>query len=155
MNGYFSKSLARMDLGKENNWKVFSVIISKGSDKGQKQPSRRFMKKAFLKNFAIVTGKHLSWSLFLIKFIKKILQHILWIWRNIKSTWFEERLRTTAFLGTHWYSTNEILKFYHWDKMEVSTFSFSWFFRLYIILLRNLYIYARIITDFVDVWSSF
>ena len=33
----------------------------------QKQPSEVFYKKAVLKNFAIFTGKHLCWSLFLIK----------------------------------------------------------------------------------------
>ena len=46
-------------------------MVSKGSDKDQKQPPRCFMKKAFLKNLAIFTGKHLRWSLFLIKFIEK------------------------------------------------------------------------------------
>ena len=33
----------------------------------QKQPSQMFYKKAALKNFAIFTGNHLCWSLFLIK----------------------------------------------------------------------------------------
>ena len=33
------------------------------------------MQKAVLKHFAIFTGKHHCWSLFLIKFIKKELQH--------------------------------------------------------------------------------
>ena len=33
----------------------------------QKQPPEVFYKKAILKNFAILTGKHLCWSLFLIK----------------------------------------------------------------------------------------
>ena len=33
----------------------------------QKQPPDVFCKKAALKNFAIFTGKHLCWSLFLIK----------------------------------------------------------------------------------------
>ena len=31
-----------------------------------------------------------------------------------------------------------LMRFYHWDKMEVPAFSFSWFFRLYNVLLRNL-----------------
>ena len=35
----------------------------------QKQLMEMFYKKAFLKTFAIFTGKHLSWSLFLIKFM--------------------------------------------------------------------------------------
>ena len=34
----------------------------------QKQPPEVFYKKAVLKNFAIFTGKHLCWSLFIIKF---------------------------------------------------------------------------------------
>ena len=48
-----------------------------------------FYNKSFFKNFAISTGKHLSWSLFLIKtcnFIKKRLQHrcFSWISRNLQ-----------------------------------------------------------------------
>ena len=34
------------------------------------------MKKAFRKNLAIFTGKHLRWSLFSIKFIKKRPKHM-------------------------------------------------------------------------------
>ena len=49
----------------------------------QKQSPKLFCKKAVLKNFAIFTGKHLCWCLFLIKlqdfrpvtFIKNRLQH--------------------------------------------------------------------------------
>ena len=33
------------------------------------------IRKTVLKHFAIFTGKHLCWSFFLIKFIKKKLQH--------------------------------------------------------------------------------
>ena len=47
----------------------------------QKQPWEVFYKKAVIKNFAIFTGKHLCWDLFLLKlhlkacnFIKKRLQ---------------------------------------------------------------------------------
>ena len=43
----------------------------------QKQPPEVFCKKAVLKNFAIFigrTGKHLYWSLFLIKNIAKLLR---------------------------------------------------------------------------------
>ena len=36
-------------------------------DVSQKQPPEVFYKKAVFKNFAIFTGKHLCWSLFLIK----------------------------------------------------------------------------------------
>ena len=35
-----------------------------------------FYKKSCIKHFAIFTGKHLCWSIFLIKFIKKKFQHI-------------------------------------------------------------------------------
>ena len=41
----------------------------------QKDSPEVFHKKAVLKNFEIFTGKHVSWSLFLIKFIKKRLQY--------------------------------------------------------------------------------
>ena len=36
---------------------------------------RCYVKKSALKNLANITKKHLCWSLFLIKFIKKRLQH--------------------------------------------------------------------------------
>ena len=62
--------------------------------------------------FAIFTGKHLCWSLFLRKFIKKTLRHRCFPvnMAYIKSTCFEEHLQTTDSHGRHWYSTNEILK---------------------------------------------
>ena len=44
--------------------------------------------------------------------------------------------------GRHWYSTNEILKFYYWDKMEVSLFSFS---LLFIRVLFLDYIFFRVL----------
>ena len=58
----------------------------------QKQPPEVFYKKVILKSFAIFTGKHPCWSLFLIKqacnFIKNRLQH-----RGF-------RMKTTKFLRT-------------------------------------------------------
>ena len=36
------------------------------------EPPEMFYKKVVFKNFAIFTEKHLCWSLFLIKFIKKV-----------------------------------------------------------------------------------
>ena len=69
-----SRLLGRVKV-KKITQRSFSIIISKGSGKGQKQPTQCFMKKTFLKNFAIFTGTHLCWSLFLIKLIKKRLQH--------------------------------------------------------------------------------
>ena len=74
--------------------------------KVQKQPPVVFFKQNFLKNFAIFTGKHLCWSLFLINLqasriatlLKKGLQH-----RNFpvnivtfKKTYFKKHLQTAA-----------------------------------------------------------
>ena len=42
--------------------------------KMEKQPPEVFYKKYVLKNFAIFTGKHLCWSLFLIQNIAKFLR---------------------------------------------------------------------------------
>ena len=41
------KSVARIGWRKENNWKVFSIIIPKGSGRGQKQPPEVFYEKSF------------------------------------------------------------------------------------------------------------
>ena len=76
------------------------------------------MKKASLKNVTIFTGKHLCWRLFSCEYdAKHWKQHVL---KNIC-----ERM---ILIGRHWSSTNEILKFYFIDKMEVPPFYFSWFF---------------------------
>ena len=40
---------------------------NKGNKKYKKQPLKVYCKKRVLKNFAKFTGKHLCWSLFLIK----------------------------------------------------------------------------------------
>ena len=58
---------------------VSSIMISKSNGKGQKQPPEVFYEKKFFKNFTIFTGKHLCWSIFLVKMeacnvAKKILQ---------------------------------------------------------------------------------
>ena len=70
---------------------------------------RCYMKKLFIKYFAIFAGKYLCWSLLikfinynlyiLIKFIKKRLEHRRFPVNvaQIKSNCFEEHLRTTAF----------------------------------------------------------
>ena len=62
--------------------------------------------KGVLKNFAIFTGKHLSWSLFLIKFrafrpatlLKETPTQVFSckICETFKNTYFEKHLRTTA-----------------------------------------------------------
>ena len=71
----------------------------------QKQPPEMFYEKAVLKNFVIFTGKHLCWSLFLLKLqaFKSLLKRDsnpvvpLWILRNFSKTYFEKHLWTVAF----------------------------------------------------------
>ena len=55
--------------------------FTRSAVQNQKQPPEVFYKKAIIKNFGIFSGKHLCWSLFLIKLqafrtIKKRLQHM-------------------------------------------------------------------------------
>ena len=67
---------------------------------------RSSVKKIVPKNFAIFTGKHLCWSLFLINLqafrSTALLKRdsntgvFLWILRNFKNTYLEEHLRTVA-----------------------------------------------------------
>ena len=55
-----------------------------------------FLKIGILNNFAIFTGKHLSWSLFLSKPIKKKLQHRRFLLNNAKfsrAAFFIEHIR--------------------------------------------------------------
>ena len=56
------------------------------------------MKKAVLKNFAIFIGKHLRWSLFLIKLqtFRKIQLFSCDYCENFKKIYFEEHLQTAA-----------------------------------------------------------
>ena len=56
-NGCFSKSHTRIGLSKENNRKVLSIIISKGSGKGQKQPPAVFYEKSFSQKFCNIRRK--------------------------------------------------------------------------------------------------
>ena len=62
----------------------YTVLLKKRQLNDQKKTPEVFCKKAILKYFVIFTGKHLCWSLFLIMFIKKRLQHrcFLWILQN-------------------------------------------------------------------------
>ena len=61
--------------------------------RSQGQPTEVFNKKAVLKSFAILTGKHLFWSLFLIKL--QALGSCQYC-KIFQSTYFEEPLRTAA-----------------------------------------------------------
>ena len=58
-------------------------------------PSQTFFIIGVLKSSTIFSGKYLCWRPFLIKFIKKRLQHrcFLWIFRNFKNSIFLEHLR--------------------------------------------------------------
>ena len=72
----------------------------------QKQPTKVFFKKGILKNFANLTGKHMCWSLFLIKLqawgpvtlLKRDSNTdvFLWNYQNLTNTYFEEHLRMAA-----------------------------------------------------------
>ena len=107
--------------------------------KGRSSHRKCSMKKAVHKNFAIFTGKHLCWCYFLIKLqawkTGSLLKRdsnggiFLWILRNFLNTYFEEHLRLLL-KGRYWFSTNEILKFYHQDIM-----GFFFFFQLIFFLL--------------------
>ena len=67
----------------------------------QKQPPELFIEKAFLKNFAMFTGKHLCWSLLLIDLqlsFKGTPTQVFFCeyYKIFKNTYFDENLRTTA-----------------------------------------------------------
>ena len=59
---------------------------------------RRSIKKAVLKCFAIFTGKHLCWSLLVIKLQRLTPAQVFpcEYCENFKNTYFEEHLRTAA-----------------------------------------------------------
>ena len=52
---------------KNGNWKKLIISILENNVNVQKQPMEVFYEKAVFKNIAIFIGKHLCWSLFLIK----------------------------------------------------------------------------------------
>ena len=67
-------SLKRVEkeiLSGRHNVPTFATWLFNYFKQMQKQPPEKFCKKAVLKNFAIFTGKHLHWSLFLIRNIAK------------------------------------------------------------------------------------
>ena len=74
---------------------------------GRSNHQRYSMKKVVLKNFAIIIGKHLFWTLFFVKlqglngfnFIKKRLQHrcfLINIAKFLTNIYFKDHLRTPA-----------------------------------------------------------
>ena len=118
-------------------------LLQKSETKILKQSSHRrcSMKKDFLENFAIFIGKHHSWSYFLIKLQAWITGTslkrdssagvFLWILRNFLEHLFWRTSANGCFLKRrHWFSTNEILKFYRRDVIGTSNWNFSIFFQL-------------------------
>ena len=71
----------------------------------QKQLPEVFCKKGVFKNLANFTGKHLCWSLFLIKLLQIGPESLLKLDSNMeiceifKNTYFEEHLPTDSLLG--------------------------------------------------------
>ena len=63
-------------------WYSSSIFICSVN---QKQAPEVFYKEAFLKNFAIFTGKHQCWSLFLIKLQAFLREHLQCVWHPEKS----------------------------------------------------------------------
>ena len=83
-------------------WNRLKGFFVYHKDMKNKQPQEKFYKKAALKDYTIFTGKHLCWSLFLIKFIKsfikKRLQHVFSCenCETFKNLYCEEHLQTPA-----------------------------------------------------------
>ena len=85
--------------------KCHAKIILGGISCTRKSHQRWSIRKAVLKNFAIYWGKHLYWSLFLIK-QQTFVQHWCFpvnIVNFLKNTCFEEYLRTAASLALHFF----------------------------------------------------
>ena len=71
-------------------------------EKKKLQPPEVFCKNGVLKNLAIISGKHLCWSLFaglqVCNFIETpTLMFSCEYWEFFKNTYFEEHLRTAAY----------------------------------------------------------
>ena len=88
---------------------------------GQGKSSHRncFIKIGFLKNFAILTGNHLCWSLFLIKLLvfrpPTVLVQVvfLWILWNFKNTYFEDHPAYSCF----WLGIQKTFVFSFWKNV--------------------------------------
>ena len=75
------------------------MLIRRDLEERWKQPPEMFCKKSVFKNLANFTGKYLFWGLFFIKLqVKKSPKQVFSceICDIFKSTFFEERLQTTA-----------------------------------------------------------
>ena len=100
--------------------------------------TERALLKKDVKNFANITGKHLCWSLFLIKlqvcrptnFIKRRLQHRYFSCQNsgiFKSTYFKEHLKNKEHLPTAASCVSEAKYAYvincqtRWNQLYIST----------------------------------
>ena len=88
----------------------------------QKQPPEVFyLKKAFLKNFALFTRKHLCWSLFLIQNIAKFLRAP--ILKNIcerlllKMCYETENLKIVHKFPLEFVSTSQSIETHGWERL--------------------------------------
>ena len=70
---------------------IKEVNFDMGETINRSSHHRHSMKRAALKNFVIVIGKHLCWGLFLIK-----IQTSCEYCKIFKNTWFDKHLRTAA-----------------------------------------------------------
>ena len=108
---------------------------SKGSGEDQKQPPAVVYEKSFSQKFCNVRRKTpMLKSLFNKFYFIFNAGAWLWIWRNIKSTCFEEHLRSAASEWRALIFTNDILKFSYWDKFLhflSADFLLGFFLRLY------------------------
>ena len=78
---------------------IFKVVFSKFCKKSRSSHQRCYIKKAVLNSFAIFTGKHLCWSLFLIKlqaFRLPTQVSFCEYCEIFKNTYFEKHLPMTA-----------------------------------------------------------
>ena len=102
--GFFVKIVDRLSLFQQNApSQMFDSVLTHTSVKIirllQKQPAAMFHKKAILKNCATFTGKHLCWSLSLIKlqpFRTATKVYYCEYCEIFKDTYFEKKIRTAA-----------------------------------------------------------
>ena len=103
---------------------------------------------------SILKRFHMAWYIFSVISFKYVLSQVLGRVKVSKITKrsfnknFERYYKTLTLKNIyerrllkrwHWYSSNEILKFYHRDIMGISQFSFSWFFTRILLLHDRLF----------------
>ena len=107
---------------KTDVFKIFAKLILVHRVIYSSSPSQIFFKMGFLKNFANFTGKHLCWSLFLIK---------LQAWRRIKIQKMEDWNNVSKSCGGKCYEDSNIL------QSNISNLSLRLAYYLFTNLLRE------------------